>query len=76
VHATWSPPAGLAAGALDGARVINVGPVVQISLGGTPLYMAPEQACGEPVDFRAYVYALSATLFHLVAGRPPFEDQP
>ena len=47
-------------------------PTAQTSLGGTPLYMAPEQARGEPVDQRADIYALGATLFHLVAGKPPF----
>jgi hypothetical protein len=49
------------------------GPVAQTSLGGTPLYMAPEQASGEPIDFRADIYALGATLYHLVAGHPPFQ---
>jgi uncharacterized RDD family membrane protein YckC len=52
---------------------VGAGPVAQTSLAGTPLYMAPEQARGEPVDFRADIYALGATLFHLVSGRPPFE---
>jgi serine/threonine-protein kinase len=40
---------------------------------GTPDYIAPEQAMGHDVDFRADLYSLGATLYHMVTGEPPFE---
>lgn len=42
---------------------------------GTPYYVAPEKLDDKPEDFRSDIYSLGATLFHALAGRPPFEAE-
>jgi len=44
---------------------------------GTPAYISPEQATGEPdLDFRADIYSLGASLYQLVTGRMMFQNDP
>lgn len=47
----------------------------QNEIWGTPYYVAPERLNNEPEDFRSDIYSLGATLYHAMAGRPPFEGE-
>ena len=42
---------------------------------GTPQFAALEQLRGQPLDVRADIYAVGATLHYLLTGRPPFDDR-
>ncbi len=40
---------------------------------GTPFYIAPEKVRRQKTDFRSDIYSLGATLYHAIAGVPPFD---
>jgi serine/threonine protein kinase len=45
----------------------------QDEIWGTPYYVSPERLLRESEDIRSDIYSLGATLYHAIAGRPPFE---
>jgi serine/threonine protein kinase/class 3 adenylate cyclase len=63
------------------AHIVESGSLAVTQVGtilGTPLYMSPEQCAGDgTLGPASDVYSMGATLFHLIAGRPPFQgDSP
>ena len=60
----------------DFGSVFNLGADhTQVHRVGSLAYMSPEQLDGDVVDCRADMYSLGAVLYHLIAGRPPFDAQ-
>jgi len=54
-----------------GLAALNGGPGNDVW--GTPFYIAPEKVRRQKTDFRADIYSLGATLYHAIAGVPPFD---
>jgi len=60
----------------DFGSVLNLdADVTQVYRVGSLAYMSPEQLDGGTLDCRADMYSLGAVLYHLIAGRPPFDAQ-
>ncbi|SHM78734.1 serine/threonine-protein kinase [Rhizobacter sp. OV335] len=67
-------------GSITDVKVTDFGSVLnmtaettQVYRVGSLAYMAPEQLDGASLDSRADMYSLGAVLYHLIAGRPPFD---
>jgi serine/threonine protein kinase len=58
----------------DFGSVLNLASeVTQVYRVGSLAYMSPEQLDGSELDARADMYSLGAVLYHLIAGRAPFD---
>ncbi|MDR3637820.1 MAG: protein kinase [Isosphaeraceae bacterium] len=60
---------GLSKSLTDDAHLTRTGAFI-----GTPLYASPEQIKRDPIDARTDVYSVAATLYYLLAGRPPYRE--
>ena len=64
-----------------GAKIVDFGlatvahAAAEKGIWGTPYYIAPEKIRRQKIDARADIYSLGATLYHILAGKPPFEGK-
>jgi len=56
-----------------GAALISSGDSTQISAIGSPAYMSPQQVKEHPLDHRTDIYSMGVVMYHLLAGRLPFQ---
>ncbi|MFO0947615.1 MAG: protein kinase [Planctomycetota bacterium] len=61
---------GLSKSLIEGTQITQTGVFV-----GTPLFAAPEQIRREPVGVRTDVYSVAATLYFLLTGQAPFQQE-
>ncbi len=63
----------LAAGAPAGDQATVAGLTMEGTILGSPAYMSPEQARGDPLDGRSDIFSLGCSLYEAAVGRLPFE---
>ncbi|HTP63403.1 MAG TPA: protein kinase [Burkholderiales bacterium] len=56
-----------------GAALVSSGDSTQISAIGSPAYMSPQQVKEHPLDHRTDIYSMGVVMYHLLAGRLPFQ---
>src|SRR4029079_4734074 len=56
-----------------GAALIATGESTQVSAIGSPAYMSPQQVKEHPLDHRTDIYSMGVVMYHLLAGRLPFQ---
>ncbi|MCB1052661.1 MAG: protein kinase [Acidobacteria bacterium] len=57
------------------ARISKAGSQKTDLVTGTPLYMAPEQIYGKPLDFRTDLYSVGVIMFQVFTGTIPFQAE-